>query len=70
LRAFLRRIHALRTYLAGLRHRPIEPPASIVGPRRPVAAVVLGLLAGFQDVAAAFVHHGRAFHALCGEALA
>ncbi len=70
LRGFLRRLPPLQTYLASLRPRPIPAPKDIRAERRSVTAALLGLREGFCDLAAAFVQHGRVFHARFGLGLA
>lgn len=67
---FLARAGPIRTYLARLRARALEPPQSVVGRRREVAALLVGLCHGFATAAAAFLRHGVALHAALQVALA
>jgi hypothetical protein len=59
---FQRRQERLRAYLAGLRSRAIPPPADLVGLRRDLAPLVLGLLADQPDPATGFTDHGIRLH--------
>ncbi len=70
LRGFCAKLDALRSYLAALRPRHVDVPDEVPPPRRAAAAVLLALLDGFRDVAAALIHHGRAFHARFAQGLA
>ncbi len=60
---FLSRAGPIRAYLARLRARAVEPPPSDPGPRREVAALLVGLCHGFATAAAALLRHGIDLHA-------
>lgn len=60
---FLARAGPIRTYLARLRARALEPAPTVVGRRREVAALLVGLCHGFATAADAFVRHGVELHA-------
>lgn len=59
---FLARAGPIRTYLARLRARALEPPPTVAGRRREVAALLIGLCHGFATAAGAFVRHGVELH--------
>jgi hypothetical protein len=61
---FLARAGPIRAFLARVRPRAIEPPATGSGRRRDVAALLVGLCLGFATAAQAFVHHGVDLHAM------
>jgi hypothetical protein len=61
---FLARGGRIRTYLAHVRARAIEPPPSTPGFRGEVRALVAALCVGFVEAAVAFVHHGVGLHAM------
>jgi hypothetical protein len=61
-KGFLARAGPIRTYLARLRARALEPPLTVVGRRREVAALLVGLCHGFATAADAFVRHGVELH--------
>ena len=61
---FLARAGPIRTYLARLRARALEPPPTACGRRRKVAALLVGLCHGFESGAGAFLHHGVDLHSL------
>jgi hypothetical protein len=63
-KGFLARAGPVRTYLAGVYARAVEPPPSVPGPRREVSALMAALCRGFTKAAAAFVHHGVGLHAM------
>ena len=67
---FLARAGPIRAYLARLRARAIDPPATACGRRREVAALLVGLCHGFAAAAEAFVHHGVGLHAMAQIGLA
>jgi len=69
-KGFVARAGPIRTYLARLRARAIEPPATTCGRRREVAALLVGLCHGFATAADAFVHHGVGLHAMAQIGLA
>lgn len=62
-KGFLARAGPIRTYLARLRARALEPPPSAPGPRREVAALLVGLCHGFPTAADALLRHGVDLHA-------
>lgn len=61
---FLLRGGRIRAYLAQLRARAVDPPASAPGFRGEVRALLAGLCLGFAKAAEAFVHHGVGLHAM------
>ena len=61
LQGFLKRATKIRTYLASLRPRIVDPPRSLPG-HHGLALLVHGLLYGFKDPVPAFTDHGRGFH--------
>jgi hypothetical protein len=61
-RGFLARAGPIRTYLARLCARAVEPEASGPGVRREVAALLAGLCRGFATAADAFLRHGPELH--------
>jgi len=61
---FLARSGPIRTYLARLRPRALEPPPSARGFRREVSTLVAALCLGFARAADAFLHHGVGLHAM------
>ena len=63
-RGFLDRSGRIRTYLARLRARAIDPPSSTPGFRGEVSALLAALCLGFVKAADAFVHHGVGLHAM------
>jgi hypothetical protein len=63
-KGFLTRAGPIRAYLARLRARALEPPATASGRRREVAALLVGLCHGFMAAAQAFVHHAVDLHAM------
>jgi len=62
-KGFLSRAGPIRTYLARLRARAVEPQRSDPGPRREVAALLAGLCHGFATASSAFLRHGVDLHA-------
>ena len=71
LQGFLARAGPIRTYLARLRARAIEPTStSGPGRRREVAALLAGLCHDFATAAAAFLRHGVELHAVARIGLA
>jgi hypothetical protein len=62
-KGFLVRAGPIRTYLARLRARAVEPPLSDPGPRRETAALLAGLCHGFPTAADALLRHGVNLHA-------
>lgn len=62
-KGFLTRAGPIRTYLARLRARALEPPPSAPGPRREVCALLVGLCHGFATAADALQRHGVFLHA-------
>jgi len=69
-KGFLARAGPIRAYLARLRARAIDPPATTCGRRREVVALLVGLCHGFATAAEAFVHHGVGLHAMAHVGLA
>lgn len=63
-RGFLARGGSIRTYLAGLRARALEPAPSAAGLRGQVSVLLGALCLGFATAAEAFVHHGLGLHAM------
>jgi len=63
-RGFLARGGPIRTYLAHVRARAIEPPPSARGFRGEVSVLLAALCLGFAKAAEAFVHHGVSLHAM------
>lgn len=63
-KGFLTRAGPIRAYLARLRARALEPPATVSGRRREVAALLVGLCHGFRAAADAFIRHGVELHAM------
>jgi hypothetical protein len=63
-RGFLARAGRIRTFLASLRARAIEPPPLAPGVRREVSVLLGALCVGFVKAAEAFVHHGVGLHAM------
>jgi hypothetical protein len=61
---FLARGGRIRTYLARVRPRALEPPPSAPGFRREVSTLVAALCLGFARAADAFLHHGVGLHAM------
>lgn len=61
---FLARGGRLRTYLAHVRARALEPASSVAGFRGEVGALVTALCFDFARAADAFVHHGVGLHAM------
>lgn len=61
---FLARGGRIRTYLAHLRARAVEPPPTTPGIRGEVRVLVAALCVGFVKTAAAFIHHGVGLHAM------
>jgi hypothetical protein len=62
-KGFIARAGPIRTYLARLRARAVDTPPSVIGRRREVAALLLGLGHGVATAADAFVRHGVELHA-------
>lgn len=62
LRGFRRRLDPLRAYLGSVQARAQLPPPEVPLAVRDIAPVVLGLLVGQTDPAAAFVFHATPFH--------
>lgn len=69
-KGFLARAGPIRAYLARLRARAIDSPATTCSRRREVAALLVGLCRGFAAVADAFVHHGVGLHGMAQVGLA
>jgi hypothetical protein len=63
-RGFLARGTRIRTYLAHLRARVVEPSPSTPGFRGQVSALLTALCFGFVKAADAFVHHGVGLHVM------
>jgi hypothetical protein len=63
-KGFLARAGPIRTYLARLHARALEPAPTVAGRRREVAALLVGLCHGFATAADAFVRHGVELHAV------
>jgi hypothetical protein len=61
---FLARGGQIRTYLASLRARALEPTPSIAGLRGQVSVLLGALCLGFAKAGEAFVHHGVGLHAM------
>ena len=61
---FLARAGPIRAYLARLRRRALEHRPTVAGPRREVAALLVGLCHDFATAAAAFLRHGVGLHEL------
>jgi hypothetical protein len=70
LRGFDRRTQGIQAYLAQRRPRRPRVPDGVPAPLRALAALILELRRGFRDIQAAFVHHGRVFHAFGRQGLA
>lgn len=70
LKGFLGKAGRIRSYLARLRRRVVEASQGIPRARRLLAFLVQGLLSGFPDPPAAFIHHARRFHQLFRVSLA
>jgi hypothetical protein len=64
LKGFLARGGQIRTYLASLRARALEPPPSTAGFRGQVSVLLGALCLGFAKAGDAFVHHGVGLHAM------
>lgn len=69
-KGFLARAGPIRAYLARLRARALDPPATACSRRREVAALLVGLCHGFAAAAEAFVHHGVGLHGMAEVGLA
>ena len=63
-RGFLARGNRIRTFLASLRARALEPTPSTAGLRGEVSVLLGALCLGFVKAAEAFVHHGVGLHAM------
>lgn len=63
-KGFLDRGGRIRTYLAHVRARAVEPSSSAPGFRVEVRALLAALCLGFVKAAEAFVHHGVGLHAM------
>jgi hypothetical protein len=63
-KGFLARGSRIRTYLAQLRARAVEPSKLTHGFRGEVGALLVALCLGFEKAAEAFVHHGVGLHAM------
>lgn len=63
-KGFLARAGPIRAYVARLHARAFEPPATVSGRRREVAALLVGLCHGFGVAADAFIRHGVGLHAM------
>lgn len=63
-RGFLARDGKIRTYLASLRARALEPAPSTAGLRGEVSVLLGALCLGFVKAAEAFVQHGVGLHAM------
>lgn len=63
-RGFLARGVQIRTFLASLRARALEPTPSTAGLRGEVSVLLGALCLGFVKAADAFVHHGVGLHAM------
>jgi len=63
-RGFLARGGRIRTYLAQVRARALEPPPSTAGFRGEVRPLLAALCLGFALAAEAFAHHGVRLHTM------
>lgn len=63
-KGFLARGGRIRTYVARLRARAVDPPPSTPGVRGEVRALLAALCLGFVTAAEALVHHGVGLHAM------
>jgi hypothetical protein len=63
-KGFLARGGHIRTFLASLRARALEPAPSTAGLRGEVRVLLGALCLGFMRAAEAFVHHGVGLHAM------
>lgn len=61
---FLLRDGRIRTYLAAVRARVLEPPPQSPDARGRVRALLVALCSGFTQAVSAFVHHGVGLHAM------
>jgi hypothetical protein len=66
LRGFVKRVDKLASYLSRVTPQAPELPELPQQSRRHLAQRVLWLSAGWHDLAAALVHHGRGFHLQSG----
>ena len=62
LRGFLEKAPKIRTYLAVIRPRVVEPPQAITPGQQLLGALFHGLRHGFSDPSAAFTFHGLRIH--------
>ena len=69
-KGFLARAGPIRAYLARLRARATDPPATTCSRRRKVVALLAGLCHGFAAAAEGLVHHGVGLHAMAQIGLA